>query len=220
MISLGDEIPNFTVESTCGTINFHQAIEGYPTVLITHPSAFTPVCTTELGKFQELLNEFNRRGVKLFSLTTSSLDDLNVWLTDIEAVTGFRPSYPLMSDPTKEVCRSLGVLESSTLPRGGGTVEQASRSVLFIGPDKKLKIEIVYPGSIGRSTSEILRVLDAMKLTSTYPVAIPCAWKMGDEVVISHKLSDQEVREKFPNYRVVDLPSGKNYLKFAPSPAV
>lgn len=216
MLSLGDVIPNFTVESTCGTINFHQAIEGYSAVLITHPGAFTPVCTTELGKLQEYMHEFERRGVRLFSLTTSPLDDLNMWLRDIEAVTGYRPSYPLMADPDKSVCRQLGVLE----PLAGGAGEQASRTVMFIGPDKKLKIEIVYPGSVGRSTSEIFRVLDAMKLTMTYPVAIPCAWKPGDEVVISPKLSDQEVREKFPDHRVVDLPSGKNYLKFAPSPAV
>ena len=189
----GDEAPNFTADSTEGTISFHDFIEGSWAVLFSHPKDYTPVCTTELGEVARLKGEFERRGVKVLGLSVDSVADHQGWAKDIEETQGSALNFPLLADPDRKVSDLYGMIH----PNANDTL--TVRSVFVIGPDKKLKLSITYPASTGRNFEEILRVIDSLQLTASHQVATPVNWSEGDDVIIVPALSDEEARGKFPD---------------------
>lgn len=191
-IQLGDDAPDFTAESTAGTIKFHDAIGSGWAVLFSHPKDFTPVCTTELGEVAKLKGEFDKRGVKVFGLSVDPLKDHNAWKNDIEETQGTALNFPLLADPDRKVADLYGMIH----PNANNTL--TVRSVFVIGPDKKVKLMITYPASTGRNFQEILRVIDSLQLTAKHQVATPVNWKHGDDVIIVPALSDEQAKAKFP----------------------
>ena len=207
-IQLGDEAPNFTAETTEGTIDFHEYLgEGWG-VLFSHPADFTPVCTTELGAVAKLKSEFERRNTKVIAISVDPLDSHRTWSVDIEDVTGAKPNYPLIADPDRNVADLYGMIH----PNASDTA--TVRSVFIIGPDKKVKLTLTYPASTGRNFVEILRVLDSLQLTATHQVATPADWNQGEDVIIVPAVSDEDARERFPDFVAI-----KPYLRRVRQPA-
>jgi alkyl hydroperoxide reductase subunit AhpC len=192
-IQLGDEAPNFTAETTEGTIDFHEWKQGSWAVLFSHPKDFTPVCTTELGAVARLKPEFDKRGVKVMGLSVDPLDSHAGWSQDIEDVTGNAPNFPMIADQDRKVADLYGMIH----PNANDTL--TVRSVFIIGPDNKVKLQLTYPASTGRNFDEILRVIDSLQLTANHKVATPADWKQGEDVIIVPALSDEEAKEQFPN---------------------
>ena len=186
-LRIGDEAPNFTVETTEGTIDFHDWIgDGYA-ILFSHPKDFTPVCTTELGYMAGLKPEFDKRNTKVIGLSIDSVDDHNAWLNDIEETQGHAVNYPLIGDSNLEVAKLYDMIH----PNASGTAKERTpadnatiRSVFVIGPDKLIKLMITYPMSTGRNFDEVLRVLDSIQLTAQHKVATPVNWRNGEDVII------------------------------------
>jgi len=209
-IRLGDEAPDFTAETTEGTINFHEWIEGSWAVLFSHPKDFTPVCTTELGKVSKLKAEFDKRGVKVIGLSVDSLESHTEWIKDINETQNTTVNYPLIADPDRKTAMLYDMLDA------GSEGNLTARSVFIIGPDKKIKLMITYPASTGRNFSEILRVIDSVQLTANYSVATPADWNNGDDCIIVPSVSDEEIPEKFPkgHNRI------KPYLRTTPQPNI
>ena len=207
-IRLGDEAPDFTAETTEGTINFHEWIEGSWAVLFSHPKDFTPVCTTELGNVSKLKAEFDKRGVKVIGLSVDSLESHTEWIKDINETQNTTVNYPLIADPDRKTAMLYDMLDA------GSEGNLTARSVFIIGPDKKIKLMITEPASTGRNFSEILRVIDAVQLTANYSVATPADWNNGDDCIIVPSVSDEEIPEKFPkgHNRI------KPYLRTTPQP--
>jgi len=207
-IRLGDTAPDFTADSTAGTINLHEWIGDGWAILFSHPKDFTPVCTTELGYMAGLKPEFDKRGVKILGVSVDAVDDHNAWLKDIEETQGHAVTYPLIADPERKVAELYdmihpGELESFTV-----------RTVFVIGPDKKVKLMITYPASTGRNFDEILRVIDSLQLTSRHQVATPVNWTKGEDCIIVPTVSDEEAKNKFPGgWKTV-----KPYLRLVPQP--
>jgi len=191
-LRLGDEAPNFTVDSTEGTISFHDFIDGSWAVLFSHPKDYTPVCTTELGEVSRLKSEFDRRGVKVLGLSVDSVSDHQGWAKDIEETQGHALNFPLLADPDRTVSELYDMIH----PNANDTL--TVRSVFVIGPDKKLKLSITYPASTGRNFEEILRVIDSLQLTAKHQVATPVNWTDGDDVIIVPALSDDDAKSRFP----------------------
>ncbi len=191
-LRLGDEAPNFTVDSTEGTISFHDFIDGSWAVLFSHPKDYTPVCTTELGEVSRLKSEFDRRGVKVLGLSVDSVSDHQGWAKDIEETQGHALNFPLLADPDRTVSELYDMIH----PNMNDTL--TVRSVFVIGPDKKLKLSITYPASTGRNFEEILRVIDSLQLTAKHQVATPVNWTDGDDVIIVPALSDDDAKSRFP----------------------
>jgi len=189
---LGDTAPNFTAESTEGTIRFHDFIEGKWAVLFSHPKDFTPVCTTELGAVAKLKAEFDKRDVKVIALSIDSVSDHQKWTCDINETQNTEVKFPIIADPDHTVSNMYGMIHPKELD--GLTV----RSVFVIGPDKKVKLTITYPASTGRNFIEILRVIDSLQLTANYSVATPVNWKNGEDCIVVPSLSDEEAKQKFP----------------------
>jgi alkyl hydroperoxide reductase subunit AhpC len=216
-LRLGDTAPDFTAETTEGTINFHEWLGSSWGVLFSHPKDFTPVCTTELGEAARLKPEFENRNVKVIGLSVDPVDNHARWSDDIKDATGNAPNYPMIGDTDLKVSKLYDMLPAST----GGTSEGRTpadnmtvRNVFVIGPDKKIKLMIVYPMSTGRNFDEILRVIDSIQLTAQYSVATPVNWKDGDDVIIVPSLSDDAAKEKFPGgWKTV-----KPYLRVVPQP--
>lgn len=207
-IQLGDEAPNFMAETTEGTIDFHEYLgEGWG-VLFSHPADFTPVCTTELGAVAKLKSEFERRNTKVIAISVDPLDSHRTWSVDIEDVTGAKPNYPLIADPDRNVADLYGMIH----PNASDTA--TVRSVFIIGPDKKVKLTLTYPASTGRNFAEILRVLDSLQLTATHQVATPADWNQGEDVIIVPAVSDEDARERFPDFVAI-----KPYLRRVRQPA-
>jgi thioredoxin-dependent peroxiredoxin len=207
-IQLGDEAPNFTAETTEDTIDFHEFLgEGWG-VLFSHPADFTPVCTTELGAVAKLKSEFERRNTKVIAISVDPLDSHRTWSVDIEDVTGAKPNYPLIADPDRNVADRYGMIH----PNASDTA--TVRSVFIIGPDKKVKLTLTYPASTGRNFVEILRVLDSLQLTATHQVATPADWNQGEDVIIVPAVSDEDARERFPDFVAI-----KPYLRRVRQPA-
>lgn len=207
-IQLGDEAPNFTAETTEGAIDFHEYLgEGWG-VLFSHPADFTPVCTTELGAVAKLKSEFERRNTKVIAISVDPLDSHRTWSVDIEDVTGAKPNYPLIADPDRNVADLYGMIH----PNASDTA--TVRSVFIIGPDKKVKLTLTYPASTGRNFTEILRVLDSLQLTATHQVATPADWNQGEDVIIVPAVSDEDARERFPDFVAI-----KPYLRRVRQPA-
>ena len=200
-LQLGDTAPDFTARSTQGEIRFHDWIGDSWCVLFSHPKDFTPVCTTELGYMAGLEAQFAKRNVKIIGLSVDAVDDHERWLNDIEDVTGHRPSYPLIGDPSLSVAKLFGMLGAAV--NGSASTRSAMdnatvRNVYVIGPDKKVKLTIAYPMTTGRNFDEILRVIDSLQLTAQHKVATPVNWQTGEEVIIVPAVSDEAAKEKFP----------------------
>lgn len=216
-LRIGDEAPDFTVETTEGTINFHDWIgDGYA-ILFSHPKDFTPVCTTELGYMAGLKPEFDKRNCKVIGLSIDSVDDHNAWLDDIEETQGHAVNYPLIGDSNLEVAKLYDMIH----PNAKGTAKERTpadnatiRSVFVIGPDKLIKLMITYPMSTGRNFDEVLRVLDSIQLTAEHKVATPVNWRQGEDVIIVPAVSDEAAKEKFPD----GWKAPKPYLRIVPQP--
>jgi alkyl hydroperoxide reductase subunit AhpC len=208
VLQLGDEAPDFTAETTHGTISFHEWLGDSWGVLFSHPKDFTPVCTTELGEVARIKLEFERRGVRVIGLSVDPLDAHERWSRDIEETQGYAPNFPMIADPDRVVADLYGMIH----PNANDTT--TVRSVFVIGPDKKVKLTITYPQSTGRNFDEILRVIDSLQLTAAHKVSTPVNWKQGDDVIIIPAVSDEEARERFPDgWKAV-----KPYLRIIPQP--
>src|SRR6187455_2668533 len=207
-LRLGDVAPDFTAETTEGTINFHQWLGNSWGVLFSHPADFTPVCTTELGSVARLKPEFEKRNAKVIAISADPLDSHNKWIGDINETQNTKVNYPLIADPEFKVANLYGMIHPNV------TDKFTVRSVFVIGPDKKIKLMITYPASTGRNFDEILRVVDSLQLTAKYSVATPVNWKHGDDVIIVPSLSNDDAKKKFPGgWKEV-----KPYLRIVPQP--
>jgi alkyl hydroperoxide reductase subunit AhpC len=191
-LQLGDEAPDFTAETTEGSIQFHNWIANSWAVLFSHPKDFTPVCTTELGRVAALKPEFDKRGVKVIGLSVDPLGSHKEWSKDIKDVTGSSPNFPLIADSDKKVASLYGMIH----PNANDTL--TVRSVFVIGPDKKIKLTLTYPASTGRNFDELLRVIDSLQLTAKHKVATPSDWKHGQDVIIVPSVSDDDAKKQFP----------------------
>ena len=216
-IRIGDEAPNFTVETTEGTINFHDWIgDGYA-ILFSHPKDFTPVCTTELGYMAGLKPEFDKRNTKVIGLSIDSVEDHDAWLSDIEETQGHAVNYPLIGDTNLEVAKLYDMIHpnASGAAKSRTAADNATiRSVFVVGPDKLIKLIITYPMSTGRNFDEVLRVLDSIQLTARHKVATPVNWRQGEDVIIVPAVSNEAAKEKFPN----GWKAPKPYLRIVPQP--
>ena len=216
-LRIGDEAPDFTAETTTGSINFHEWIGDGWAVLFSHPKDFTPVCTTELGYAAKLQPEFDKRNCKVIGLSVDSVEDHHAWSADIDETLGHAVNYPLIGDTNLEIAKRYDMLH----PNAGGDAKdrtpldnQTVRSVFIIGPDKKIKATLAYPMSTGRNFDELIRLLDSCQLTAKHKVATPANWKHGDDVIIVPAVSDEEAKEKFPN----GWDSPKPYIRIVPQP--
>ena len=215
-LQLGDEAPDFTAASTEGELKFHEYLGDSWGVLFSHPKDFTPVCTTELGYMAKLKPEFDKRNVKVVGLSVDPVDKHSKWADDIEETQGHAPNYPLIGDADFNVSKLYGMLPASV---SGDPAErtpadnQTVRNVFVVGPDKKVKLILVYPMTTGRNFDEVLRVIDSLQLTAKHKVATPVNWQQGDDVIIAGSVSDEEAAERFPGYKTV-----KPYLRTTPQP--
>jgi thioredoxin-dependent peroxiredoxin len=192
-VRLGDTAPDFTADTTQGTVNFHEWLGDSWGVLFSHPKDFTPVCTTELGYVAKIKPEFEKRNVKVIGLSVNGLEEHAAWNKDIEETQGQALNFPLIGDPDKKVADLYDMIH----PAASDTA--TVRSVFVIGPDKKVKLTLTYPASTGRNFDEILRVIDSLQLTADYKVATPANWKHGEDVIIVPAVSDDDAKALFPN---------------------
>jgi alkyl hydroperoxide reductase subunit AhpC len=216
-LQLGDTAPDFEADTTQGRIHFHDWIGDSWAVLFSHPKAFTPVCTTELGYMAKLKPEFDRRNTKIIGLSVDPVENHKKWSLDIEETQGAAPNYPLIGDTDLGISKLYGMLPASAsgdpatrTPADNQTV----RNVFVIGPDKKIKLIIVYPMTTGRNFDEVLRVIDSLQLTAKHKVATPVNWKQGDEVIIAGSVSDEEAKKVYPGGWKTPRP----YLRIVPQP--
>jgi len=207
-IRLGDTVPDFTAETTQGTISFHEWKDGAWAILFSHPKDFTPVCTTELGTVAKLKPEFDRRGVKVIGLSVDPVDSHLEWEKDIAETQGEAVNFPMIADPDRAVADLYDMVHPNELDT------LTVRSVFVIGPDNKLKLQLTYPASTGRNFDEILRVVDSLQLTAKYSVATPANWTDGGDVIIGGAVSDEQAKEKFPEGWRAEKP----YLRWVPQP--
>jgi len=217
MLQIGDVAPDFEAETTDGPIHFHDWIGNSWVVLFSHPKDFTPVCTTELGYMARLKPEFDRRNTKIIGLSVDPVDHHKRWSNDIRETQGYAPNYPMIGDTDLKIAKLYGMLPASL----EGTCEgrtpadnQTVRNVFVVGPDKKIKLIIVYPMTTGRNFDEVLRVIDSLQLTATHKVATPVNWKQGDDVIIAGSVSDEEARKTYPH----GWNAPKPYLRIVPQP--
>ncbi len=208
-IRIGDEAPDFTAETTDGTIDFHDWKKGAWAVLFSHPKDFTPVCTTELGTVAKLKPEFDKRGVRVIGLSVDSVDSHHEWEKDIADTQGEPVNFPMIADPDRRVSDLYGMIH----PNASDTL--TVRSVYVIGPDDKVKLTLTYPASTGRNFDEVLRVIDSLQLTAEHKVATPANWIQGEEVIIGSSISDEEATELFPDGWRAEKP----YLRYVSQPA-
>ena len=216
-LQLGDTAPDFGAQTTDGPIKFHDWIGDKWAVLFSHPKDFTPVCTTELGYMASIKPEFDRRGVKVIGLSVDSLERHSDWATDIEETQGHAPNYPIISDDDFVVSKLYGMLPASVdgdaLARTAAD-NQTVRNVFVIGPDKKVKLILIYPMTTGRNFDEVLRVIDSLQLTAKHKVATPVNWQQGDKVIIAGSVSNDEARETYPD----GWESPRPYIRIVPQP--
>ena len=199
-LTIGDEAPNFEAQTTEGPIRFHDWIGDKWAVLFSHPKDFTPVCTTELGYMAKLKPEWDKRGVKIIGLSVDPVDSHAKWAKDIAETQGTAPNYPMIGDPDLKVAKLYGMLPADTAGTSEGRTaanNQTVRTVFVIGPDKKIKLTLVYPMTTGRNFDEILRVVDSLQLTAKHRVSTPVNWKQGEDVIIVPAVSDDEARTRF-----------------------
>ena len=216
-LRINDEAPNFTTETTEGTINFHDWIGDGWAILFSHPKDFTPVCTTELGYMAGLKSEFDKRNCKVIGLSVDGVRDHEAWSKDIEETQGHAVNYPLIGDPGLEIAKLYDMLpaDAGDTSEGRTAADNATvRSVFLVGPDKKIKLSLTYPMSTGRNFDEVLRVLDSCQLTAKHKVATPVNWKRGEDVIIVPAVSDEAAKEKYPEGWKSPLP----YMRIVPQP--
>ena len=215
-LQIGDAAPDFEADTTQGRIRFHDWIGDSWAVLFSHPKDFTPVCTTELGAMAKLQPEFDRRGVKVIGLSVDATRDHEAWARDIEETQGARPDFPIIGDADFNVSTLYGMLPAGTSgdPKARTPADnQTVRNVFVIGPDKKVKLILVYPMTTGRNFDEVLRVIDSLQLTATHRVATPANWRQGEDVIIAGSVPNAEARQIFGDWR-----EPKPYLRIVPQP--
>ena len=216
-LQLGETAPDFEAETTQGKIRFHEWLGDSWAVLFSHPKDFTPVCTTELGYMAKIKPEFDRRGVKIIGLSVDPVDRHAKWAEDIKETQGFAPNYPMIGDTDLKISKLYGMLPASTSGGSDGRTaadNQTVRNVFVIGPDKKIKLILVYPMTTGRNFDEVLRVIDSMQLTAKHRVATPANWKEGDDVIIAGSVSDEEAKKIYPEGWKAPRP----YIRIVPQP--
>jgi alkyl hydroperoxide reductase subunit AhpC len=217
-IQLNETAPDFEANTTEGRIRFHEWIGDSWAILFSHPKDFTPVCTTELGYMARIQPEFDRRGVKIIGLSVDPLERHEDWVDDIEETQGARPDYPIISDADFKVAKLYGMLaadvDGDPLVRTPAD-NQTVRNVFVIGPDKKVKLILVYPMTTGRNFDEVLRVIDSLQLTANHKVATPAQWKLGDDVIIAGSVSNEQAKELFPD----GWDEPKPYIRIVKQPA-
>jgi alkyl hydroperoxide reductase subunit AhpC len=215
-LTIGDTAPDFEAETTEGRIKFHDWIGDSWAVLFSHPKDFTPVCTTELGYMAKIEPDFQSRNTKIIGLSVDKLDKHEDWAKDIEETQGTAPNYPIISDADFNVSKLYGMLPAETSGDSGERTpadNQTVRNVFVIGPDKKIKLVLVYPMSTGRNFDEVLRVIDSLQLTAKHKVATPVNWNPGENVIVTSAVSDEEAREKFGEFE-----QPKPYIRIVPQP--
>ena len=218
-VGLGDVAPDFTAETTEGPISFHDWVGDDWAVLFSHPRDFTPVCTTELGYMASIKPEFDKRNTKVIGLSVDPVENHARWAVDIQEVQGHAPNFPMIGDSTLEISKLYGMLPASTEGTSEGRTpmqNQTVRTVFVIGPDKKLKLMLVYPMTTGRNFHEILRVIDSLQLTANHKVATPANWEAGEDVIIAGSVSDEDAKKVYPNGWRAPRP----YLRFVPQPGI
>jgi thioredoxin-dependent peroxiredoxin len=216
-LAIGDTAPDFEAQTTEGRINFHDWIGDKWAVLFSHPKDFTPVCTTELGYMAKIKPEFDKRNVKIIGLSVDPVTSHAKWAADIEETQGFAPNYPMIGDPELKVAKAFGMLPASTNGSSEGRTaadNQTVRNVFVIGPDKKIKLVLVYPMTTGRNFDEVLRVIDSLQLTAKHKVATPVNWKHGEDVIIAGSVSDDDAKKAYPQ----GWKSPKPYIRIVPQP--
>jgi alkyl hydroperoxide reductase subunit AhpC len=216
-LRINDEAPNFTAETTQGSLDFHDWIGNGWAILFSHPKDFTPVCTTELGYMAGLKGEFDKRHCKILGLSVDPVGDHSRWAKDIEETQGHAVTYPMIGDPELKVAKLYDMLpaDAGTTSQGRTAATNATvRTIFLIGPDKKIKMSLTYPMSTGRNFDEVLRVLDSIQLTARHQVATPVNWKPGEDVIIVPAVSDEDARKKFP----AGWKAPKPYLRIVPQP--
>jgi thioredoxin-dependent peroxiredoxin len=217
-LQIGDTAPDFEAETTEGRIRFHEWIGDSWAVLFSHPRDFTPVCTTELGYMASIKPEFDRRNVKIIGLSVDPVDNHAKWAQDIEETQGTAPNYPLIGDSDFAVSKAYGMLPADTSGEASErtpAMNQTVRNVFVVGPDKKIKLILVYPMTTGRNFDEVLRVIDSLQLTAKHKVSTPAQWQQGEDVIISGSVSDEEARETYPEGWKAPRP----YIRIVPQPA-
>jgi len=218
MVNLGDVFPNFSADTSEGKIQFHDWIGDSWAILFSHPADYTPVCTTELGRVVTLVPEFKKRGVKMIALSCDSVEDHKGWGKDVMDYCGQSGDlpFPIIADLDRSLAVQLGMVDPDERTAAG--LALTARCVFVIGPDKKLKLSILYPATTGRNFNEILRVIDSLQLTATKKVATPVDWNSGDKCMVVPSLSNDDALKLFPQMEKRAVPSGKNYLRFTPQP--
>ena len=216
-LQIGDVAPDFEAETTEGRIRFHEWLGGSWGVLFSHPKDFTPVCTTELGYMARLKPEFDKRDTRIIGLSVDPVENHKKWANDIRETQGHAPNYPMIGDTDLTISKLYGMLPAST----GGSSEgrtaadnQTVRNVFVVGPDKKVKLIIVYPMTTGRNFDEVLRVIDSLQLTAKHKVSTPVNWKLGEDVIIAGSVSDDEAKKTYPDGWKAPRP----YLRIVPQP--
>ena len=205
---LGDTAPDFTAETTEGTIEFHKWLGDSWGILFSHPKDYTPVCTTELGRVANLKGDFEKRNVKTIAISVDPLESHKGWINDINETQSCTMNYPIIADPDRNVATMYGMIHPNALDN------LTVRSVFIIGPDKKVKLQLTYPASTGRNFDEILRVIDSLQLTANYQVATPADWNHGDDCVVVPAIKTEDIPAKFPK----GFKEVKPYLRMTPQP--
>ena len=216
-LTIGDTAPDFAAQTTEGPITFHDWVGDSWAVLFSHPRDFTPVCTTELGYMAKIKPEFDRRGVKIIGLSVDPVENHEKWAEDIEETQGTAPNYPMIADTDFTVSKAYGMLPADTVgdPCSRTPADNATlRNVFVVGPDKKIKLVLVYPMTTGRNFDEVLRVIDSLQLTATHRLATPAQWQQGDDVIIAGSVSDDDAKKLFPN----GWKAPKPYLRITKQP--
>jgi alkyl hydroperoxide reductase subunit AhpC len=215
-LALGDTAPDFEADTTDGRISFHDWIGDSWAVLFSHPKDFTPVCTTELGYMASIKPEFDKRNTKIIGLSADAIDRHADWAKDIEETQGTAPNYPIIGDPDLTISKQYGMLPADAEPHDARTPaeNQTVRNVFVIGPDKKIKLILVYPMTTGRNFDEVLRVLDSLQLTAKHKVSTPAQWQQGEDVIIAGSVSNDEAKEIFGEWE-----EPKPYIRIVPQPS-
>jgi alkyl hydroperoxide reductase subunit AhpC len=217
MLRINDIAPEFEADTTEGRIRFHDWIGGKWAMLFSHPKDFTPVCTTELGYMAKVKHEFDKRGVKIVGLSVDPVAKHAAWANDIRETQGFAPNYPMIGDPDLEISKLWGMLPASAngdASKRTAADNQTVRNVFVIGPDKKVKLILVYPMTTGRNFDEVLRVIDSLQLTARHKVATPVNWKHGEDVIIAGSVSDEDAKKQYPQ----GWKAPKPYIRIVPQP--
>ena len=216
-LSINDHAPDFVANTTVGPIRFHVWLGDGWGVLFSHPKDFTPVCTTELGRMAALKPEFEKRGVKIIGLSVDPVENHKKWSIDIAETQGTAPNYPMIGDTDLKIAKLYGMLPADTAGTSDGRTPADNatvRAVFVVGPDKKIKLALIYPMTTGRNFDEILRTIDSLQLTAKHKVATPVDWKQGDDVIILGSVSDEDAKKKYPD----GWKSPRPYMRIVPQP--